>query len=194
MLELDGTEFAPPFAQLLLNFQAVGSPAFSGPRQVVSDTDLTLMPVTADLRQETEGPLTTKAHFDVWNENEVKFSGAYRCVTCWDQTLLSFYGIPNHFLLETLQTNVGKARIDGLASQLCGPTSVDAALLGVVATMLDFDAGDDFDAAGTNLTGMGTEAAVIQWDTLGPPPEKPGDGVKQLINTSLRHGSHDPAR
>jgi hypothetical protein len=193
MLELNGVEYVAPFAQLLMNFQAVGSGAYSGYRQVVTNTDLTLMPVTADLRQETEGPLTTKAHFDVWNENEVKFSGAYRCVTCWDQTLLSFYGIPNHFLLVTLQTNFGKARIDGLASQLCGPTSVDAALLGVVATMLSFDGNGDAGAAGTNLTGMGTEAAAIQWDTLGPPPEAPGKDLKPAT-MGVRHGSMKRAR
>jgi len=68
---------------------------------------------------ETEGPVTTKASFSIWNQNEVKFSGTHRCITCWDQTLLRDYDIPNHFLRDNLQTDKGKARIDGLASQLC---------------------------------------------------------------------------
>jgi hypothetical protein len=119
-IEFDGTKYDESYSHLLLNFQAVGSSAYSGPRQVISDTDLTLFPIdNIDLRQETCGPETTKAHFDIWNMNEVKFSGQYRCVTCWDQTLLSDYGGPNHFRIEHLQTSHGKARIEGLASHLC---------------------------------------------------------------------------
>lgn len=171
-LEMDGDEYARAFDQLLLDFYAVGSPAFSGgyPFNFITvDTDLTLHAVSADLRQETDGPVTTKAHFDVWNMNEVKLSGAHRCITCWDQTLLSYYNIPNHFLLGNLQTDKGKARINGLQSQLC-PGSEDAAILGVAAKHLDFNFGYSFAQAGTNLIGMGTQNAEIKYDTLAPPP------------------------
>ena len=190
-LDLDGVEYAPPFAQLLMNFQAVGSSAFTGGnRLVVSNTDVTLHPVSVDLRQETDGPVTTKAHFDVWNMNEVKFSGAYRCITCWDQTLLSDYGIPNHFLIDTLQTAHGKARIDGLESQLCDELplfeSEDAAILGIVFKILFFDGNNeqtavDLAAAGSNMFGMGTEPAVVKYDELGPPPELPGGEKGDVI-------------
>jgi hypothetical protein len=176
---LDGFEFAPLFDLLLMNFQAVGSAAFTGPNQVITDTDLTLLPGSVDVRQESDGPVTTKAHFEVWSENEVKFSGSYRCVTCWDQTLLSNYGVPNNFLLETLQTDFGKARIDGVMSELCDEPgfdppiiSIDAALLGVVATLLTID-GEPDAAAGFDLIGMGFEEAVIRFDTLEIPPEMP---------------------
>jgi hypothetical protein len=118
-LPLDGSTYSGSFDQLLMNFQAVGSSAFSGPRLVTSNTDLTLFPCYADLRQETCGPVTTKAHIDVWNMNEVKFSGAHRCITCWDQTTLDQYEVPNHFLMQNLQTDHGKARIDGQMSQVC---------------------------------------------------------------------------
>ncbi|MCP3905791.1 MAG: hypothetical protein GY715_19360 [Planctomycetes bacterium] len=175
-------------SMLLMNFQAVGSGVFSGPRQVISDTDLTLVPCDADLRQETEGPVTTKANFNVWNMNEVKFSGAHPCVTCWDQTVPSQYDPPNHFLLQNLQTDHGKARIDGLASQVCNvdfdpgdglPLGDDprdvvseaTALLGVVARMLTIDGGVDRAAAGTNLVGMGSATCFISYDRSPPPPE-----------------------
>ena len=190
VLNLDGVEYAQPFDQLLIQFQAVGSAAFSGPRLVISDTDLTLHQVSADLRQETDGPVTTKAHFDVWNMNEVKFSGAYRCITCWDQTLLSDYGIPNHFLIDTLQTAHGQARIDGLESQLCDELplfeSEDAAILGIVFKILFFDGNNeqtavDLAAAGSNMFGMGTEPAVVKYDELGPPPELPGGEKGDVI-------------
>jgi hypothetical protein len=191
VLNLDGMEYAQSFSQLLLQFQAVGSAAFSGPRLVVSNTDVTLFPVSVDLRQETEGPVITKAHYDVWNMNEVKLSGAYRCVTCWDQAFLSSYGIPNHFFLQTLQTDHGKARIDGLASQLC-PGSVDAAILGIAAKVMVFDGGEaDFAAAGSNLVGLGVEDAVIRYDDMPPPPENPkADDPIRMIENLLHAGSN----
>jgi hypothetical protein len=70
VLNFDGVEFAMPYGTLLLPFQAVDSTAYSrvdsGPLvTVVSTTDLTLHPLDVDLRQETEGPLTTKASFEV---------------------------------------------------------------------------------------------------------------------------------
>jgi hypothetical protein len=194
-LSLDGVEYSQTFDQLLLNFQAADSEAWSGPVTVISDTDVTLHPVSADLRQETEGPVTTKAHFTVWNMNEVKFSGAFRCITCWDQQLLSLYDIPDggplHFHVDNLQTDHGKARIDGLASQLCDfdydqgdglplgadprdIVSVDAAILGVSARMLRIDPGLDSGkraASGNNLVGMGVQDALIQYDPVGGSPE-----------------------
>jgi hypothetical protein len=199
-INLDGSDYSASFDQLLMNFQAVGSNAFSGPRQVISDTDLTLHPCNADLRQEGCGPVTTKADFDVWNMNEVKFSETERCITCWDQTLLSNYGTPNNFLLLHLQTAHGKARIDGKESQLCdydadfndgifppvdpcNPTPDESnhpddivssaeALLGVVARMLTIDGGADYAAAGTNLIGMGFDYnCSVEYDQSAPPPE-----------------------
>ena len=120
--------------------------------------------------------------------NEVKFSGAHRCVTCWDQALLSDYDLPNHFLIQNLQTAHGKARIDGHQAPIqCdvlddpdtpedeSVTSVEAALLGVAARLLVFDQieidGIDAAMAGTNLVGMGTEAAEIRYDVLAGAPE-----------------------
>lgn len=210
VLNLNGVEYAPSFAELLFNFWAVGSTAMSGPRLVTTNTDVTLHIVSADLRQETEGPITTKAHYLVWNQNEGKLSGAYRCITCWDQTLLSNYGIPNHFLLLTLQTNCGKARVDGLASNLCdfdthgilgdNPctpfnfpdgildiVSQPASLLGLVSTHLSFDAGAAFAVAGTNMFGLGTENAVILYDTEGAPPEQnDGDDIVKSLDKTIR--------
>jgi len=188
-------DYEASFDLLLLDFYAVGSSALSGPNNSVTlDTDLTLFPVSADLRQETDGPVTTKASFTVWNQNEVKLTGLDRCITCWDQTLLSYYGVPNHFLRANLQTDKGKAQIDGLASQLCDfnydqgdglplgadprdIVSVASSLLGVVAKHLTFSSGD-YATAGMNLVGMGEQSATIRSDIQGtPPPEKPVDDL-----------------
>lgn len=186
-LQLNGLEFAPPYSLLLFNFQAVDSAAFSqeGVAQVISDTDLTLHPVAIDLRQNHEPPVATKASMTIWNQWEAHFSGTHRCITCWDQTLLSFYDSPNHFYLEFLQTDHGKARIEGEASAGECPESVDAALLGVAARQLLFDGGLDYAAAGGNLIGMGIEDATILYDVQGPPPPQPGGGA------DARSGSPD---
>jgi len=194
-LLLDGLEYEQGFDLLLLDFYATGSTAFSGPVPVTLDTDLTLFPLAMDFRQETTGPVTTKASFTVWNQNEVKLTGMDRCVTCWDEALVSTYGVPNHFLLVNLQTNKGKAQIDGLASQVCNydydpsdglalgqdprdVVSQAASLLGVAAKQLSFSRGAEYALAGTNLVGMGLQSGMIQADIQGtPPPElnsKPG--------------------
>ena len=132
-LNLDGIEYASGFDLLLFDFQAAGSSGFSGgmPFQAVSiDTDLTLHPVDIDLRQDGK-PRTTRAVFVIWDENEFQHTGLYRCITCWDQTLLSLYTVAqNHFLVENLQTDKGKAHIDGDLSPLCSPNCCTPRLTG----------------------------------------------------------------
>jgi hypothetical protein len=176
-LYLDGNEYARCFEYLLLNFQAVGSVAYSNPGGVLvfSDTDLTLLTLGIDLRQNWEELVGTKANFLIWNQWEAQFSGAHRCVWVWDQALFSRYDSPNHFLKQFLQTDQGKARFKGVASDdNCQfdpdcPTR-DAPLLGVAAKMLYFD-GVLSAAAGSNLFGMGfDDTAVIRYEPSGPPP------------------------
>jgi hypothetical protein len=145
--------------------------------------------------------VSTKVHADIWNMNEVKFSGTYRCITCWDQTLLRHYEIPNHFLVEHLQTDHGKARLDGVASPAVCEGSDAAALLGVTARFLAIDGGVDFATAGTNLQGMGTESAEIHYDVVGPPPPGtpaflPANATKreleEFVDDMLRALQHAP--
>jgi hypothetical protein len=185
ILNLDGIEYDLPYDMLLMDFYSSGSDALSASGSSVSvDTDLTLHPVSADLRQDTYGPVTTKAKFDIWNQNERRFSGTTRCITCWDQTLLSSYDAPNHFLIQYLQTDKGKARIDGMASDVCDHhcdntasfdgwdgriCSQDAALLGVVSKVLTFEAKNRKARSGRSLVGMGTQPAVVSWDIISPP-------------------------
>jgi hypothetical protein len=176
VLQMNGVEYDQVFDILLLDFYAAGSVALSnvtGTVGAIADTDLTLHLVSADLRQDNVGPLTTKAKFDIWNEDEVRFSGTERCITCWDQTLLSRYDAPNHMLRGNLQTDKGKARIDGLGSIQC-PFSVNAAILGVVAKELTFFTGaavTGFAKAGMTLVGQGEENAVLLYDIIAPPDE-----------------------
>ncbi len=125
-LDMDGfDEYEAPPDQLFFDFYAVGSTAFSrlSPLTGVTlNTDLTLYPVSVDLRPNstnTDGPVLTRADITIWNENEDGRTGTSRCITCWDQTLLSNYAAPNNFLIELLNTNKGYARINGVRADSC---------------------------------------------------------------------------
>lgn len=159
-LQLNGSEFAFAMDNLLLDFHSSGSIGLSGPSTLATaDTEIVLM--SADQGSILCGgtPVSTKANFDVWNQNEVKFSGLNRCVTGWDQEMASNYAAPNFFLNGNLGTNVGSARIDGITSITC-PSSVDSALIGVAATRVTYS---PFARrmAGASMRGAGTESAVI---------------------------------
>jgi hypothetical protein len=169
-LNLDGLEYDIVFDKLLFDFYTVGSMAMSGGgASVMLDTDLTLLPMLIDVRQDSEPPVVTKAHFDIWNQNEDGFSGTTRCVTCWDQTLLSNYELPNHFMMATIHTDKGKARINGVQSTLCD-YSEEAPLLGVAAKILAFSGVNVAHAyAGMTLVGQGTQIGVIQADIVDMP-------------------------
>lgn len=172
----DTDEFASAFSQLMFAFPAVGSLMYSaGTAVAIAEPDLTFHVVDADLTANSTGPLTTKGDFVVWNMNEVLFSGLFQCVTCWDETLLRNYNIPNHFLLGNLQTNMGKARLRGLQSNQCNTqtvTSTAAALLGVMATTVDIDFAGGIAPAkfGNNLFGAGEMPATIRADACVAPP------------------------
>ncbi len=188
-LYFDGMEYDYCYSDLLMEFFSVGATALSGAGKIVTaDTDLTIVPMDIDVRQETGGPVTTKIKFDIWNQNETKFSNTERCITGWDQELLSNYAFPNHFLIGNLHTDNGKARLNGMASEVvCGPLSVDSAILGVVMTLLDFDAGTDFGRAGSNLVGMGEEEALVQLDVDDQPiPEKLNVAPTRTSGVSVR--------
>ncbi len=194
IINLDGLEFDTCGQFLLYDFWADAQPVFNvGGVAAVNVQDLTLHPVSIDLRQDNDGPVITKADVNIWNENEFKVSGTSRCIFCWDQALLSEWG--TGFAISNIQTDKARARIDGVAhnNEISGPScfvdflpgngpigtdprdllSIDAALLGLSTKFLTFGAGVTPDAAaGTHLVWTGQQAAVIQYATQSaPPPE-----------------------
>jgi hypothetical protein len=184
VIDLDGREYDSVPARLQFQFVAGGDTIFRLPDDsivVAADTYLTLALIGADLRQDTTGPVTTKAKFDIWNQNEVRFSGTERCITCWDSTLLAFYTgfqAPNHFMARNIQTRSGRARIEGMASSVCDSatvTSRDAPLLGVMQRLLRFPGGGSA-KSGQVIGGQGDEAARILYDIIAPPAEARSGG------------------
>ncbi len=191
-MDLDTFQYDVAFDKLLMSFVPSGSDAVSGSLASVQvDTDLTLHPVDQDFRSNADYPFTTSAKFDIWNMSENRFSGTKRCITCWDQTLLSDYDAPNHFLLQTLQSDKGKARIDGVVdAQSCGRYQLSAALLGVTNKLLSFSGvALERAAGGHTLTGQGMQRATIRNDIIRPPGELIGiigELDRQPIDLSLR--------
>ena len=87
--------------------------------------------------------------------------------------MISEYDAPNHMLIDNLQTDKGKARIDGIGSIQC-PFSADASFLGVAAKQLRFQCfldGTGYAEAGRTLVGQGEEEAAILYDIIMPPDQ-----------------------
>ena len=202
VLKMDGAEYQRSPARLQLDFYTVPTivlSGFFGPGALIADTDLTMHPAEADFRAVGGGPVTTWVQADIWNQNEDRFSGAARCVTCWDQTLLGdFMGLgvvtANHFMRDNVGTDKGKARLTGKGGVACPEciedgdddstvTSTDEPILGVAVKLLaigrlvdEDERGIDlevaFGAAGSNLGLHGTDdTAEIKWDIVDPAVE-----------------------
>jgi len=132
------------------------------------DEELTLLPADVDLRQETNGPTITKGNFDIWNQDERRFSGTHRCVNCWDSELLSLYSAPNHFLRGMIHTDKGHARVDGLESNVC-PGSVESPMVGVLLKEISFFGRlTDILRSAITPVGTGSESAQIRYDIIAP--------------------------
>lgn len=177
IVKLDGVEFSSGFNRLLLEFIPSGSMAFSGAgRLVTHETDLTLMINDVDARQERD-QFYTKAHFLLWNENEVSFATEY-CINCFDESLLSLRG--NAFLATSLNSDMAYALIDGQASSVCDRPpdiiSSERALIGVATKLLTFDNGTT-QAAAHSLPGVGEQSATLWHDLIGPPEELHDPGL-----------------
>lgn len=126
LLPLDGVTYDSCPKYLIGNFNPAGQ--FPGYRP-----DLTLVPCRQDLRQD-RSPTCTKAKFDVWNFNEVKFTGAYQCLKCWYEGYLDEMGSDahqkgpgfggyapnaNYFTYDVLGSFAARFRVQGVYSTVC---------------------------------------------------------------------------
>lgn len=173
---------------LLVNF----IPAYFMVGEADFRPDLTLVPCKQDLRQDRT-PTYTKAKFDIWNQNETKFTGAYQCIKCWYEGYLDEIGTNGGFGGEkftwwTLKTFAARFRVQGVASTVCSPAAAASPLVGLMA--YGFDPRDALDVPlldppiktapmipwlayephGAGATGTG----FVKWDPQGGSPEAPG--------------------
>jgi len=127
-LNLAGGEYDFCPGYLIYNFFAENAVLDAKLGPAFGESTLSLSPCTQDLRQDRE-PICAKAKFDVWNENENKLTGAYQCIKCWFEGVLSEIGTltwdqcdlngkckvtgvgGSKFTKATLKTNLGRFRV-----------------------------------------------------------------------------------
>ncbi len=141
-LNLDGIGYDACPKYLIASFIPQGA---SGPGNFTRQPHLTLWPCKQDLRQD-RFPTCTKAKFDVWNWNEVKFTGAYQCFKCFYEGFLAetghktgngqdvysrgpgYGGVNFHALFlgtDNGNANTARMRVQGVKSSVCnGKTGV----------------------------------------------------------------------
>ena len=173
-LSLDGVEYALPGNRQVLDFYAVGSsPVLGQPVQ----TQLGVVPLDFDFTGRNPKRTSTQLRFEIWNENEVKFSGTTHCFEGMGWVdLADLNGPTNHFRRQFLGTESGKARLDTRANTSCGaPTSAPP----VVAWVLnDFGAG----ISGRMLRSTGRQSSTIHIAPVSE-PEEYGNTVDRTFST-----------
>jgi hypothetical protein len=178
--------YASAFRRLLFNFfKPNSSPYLGGGTGYYDDTtvldgELTLMILPLDLTALPHGPFNTYYQFEIFDENENGQTGLEDCMDKWEAFNLSNLG--GYF--TGLPTAAGYARVWGIANDACDTyievppgsgnfeidvESIDAAMLGVYAEMVEFvDSGAAlptvYGTAGGALRGSGNA------DTLVPCP------------------------
>lgn len=139
-------------------------------------SDLNLVPCIQNLKQ--EGTSTkTKATFTIWNQNEVKFTGAHQCFNCYIEASLDYFTVPQDsttskikpFSVARLHTDAARMRVQGLQSNNYCPGSEATPLLGLIDSrikMLDTYAYSDRFGTHASTAGkyVNKGSVYIQWD------------------------------
>ena len=182
LLPLDGKTYDASPKYLLGHY----TPGETLSATLTLQAELTLTPCRQDLRQDRT-PTCTKAKFDVWNENYVKFTGACQCLADWYEGFLEKMGNDpsqkgpglggDKFTAVKLQTFAARYRVEGVKSTFCNSTKgcaqgsqVNSPLVGVLLYQSQFPDAipDRVPYAGYTLQGAGTDTrGFIKWDPPG---------------------------
>jgi hypothetical protein len=121
-----------------------------------------------DLNQDWN-PIATKLLFDVWNSDEVKFSGAFECADSWHETgLTDIDAAPTNFTRANLGTDSARFRVQAVKSSQC-LNSQAVGLLAVQSSAVDI--GGRPSKVSTNLTAAGKFLGKVTWDPAEVVPE-----------------------
>jgi hypothetical protein len=167
------------------------------PAPIVDFIHFVVAGCTLDLRQDWT-PVFTKLQFDLWNEDEVKFTGAYECADSWHRTTFSDKGIttvlvggaltasPNgidaavqNFQGAILGTYGVRYRVQAVKSTQCekpvttgtGDTYRPAITTQAVGVLAVQGLQQGLQAFGTTLASAGKFTGKISWDPAGALPE-----------------------
>ncbi len=148
-INMDGVEYSSAFNGATYNFVASGD-------------DLCIELLDHDFADKNAANPNTKIVAEVWNSNEVKFSGTARCVSCIESSSLDAWSdsAVNFFRASSLGTALGKARLSTEANASCGSEDNPSEER---AFMASYDNGS---AAGT-----GSRSATITYELTSEPEE-----------------------
>jgi hypothetical protein len=114
-------------------------------------------------------PVTTKLLFDVWNEDEVKFSGAFECADSWHETrLVDIDSAQGNFTRTNLGTDTARYRVQGVKSTQCAGSQATG-LVAVQASTLSI--GGRLFTAATTLATAGKMQGYVTWNPQEAVPE-----------------------
>jgi len=189
-----GTGYGTTFGATAPNTppQPAGNPA----APAVSWNRLALTGCSLNLNQDWT-PVWTKWQFDLWNEDEVKFTGAFECADSWHETdfregitpqndgtnpvppgfVDGIDSAAQNFSFNTLLSYAARYRVQGIKSTQCertkGSSSTVAAVttqaVGVLAVQSSWLTSGDL--VGTPLAASGKFNGKIVWDPEGAVPE-----------------------
>jgi len=173
VIRLNGLQYDQCPEYLIGQFTPNGTPTAANRPTVVSQR-LAVAACRLDLRQDWV-LVYTKLKFDVWNEDEVRFTGAFECADSWHETQFTAGVLPvgtgaigeidaaaQNFQFSTLQTYSARYRVRGVASDRCPIDDARIAAVGLLGVHSVELAGNDM--VGTTLAGAGKTSDVIRWD------------------------------
>ncbi|RPG07867.1 MAG: hypothetical protein CBB84_008395 [Phycisphaera sp. TMED24] len=145
-INMDGVEYSSAFNGAVYNFEAGAD-------------ILSIELLDKDFSDKNADSASTKVVAEIWNSDEVKFSGTSRCVSCSSLTGLEDWSdsAVNFFRGGNLGTDFGKARLSTEANGSCGDDSAEHAFL----------AG----ALNGSVAGTGSRSATITYGLESEPEE-----------------------
>ena len=158
-INMDGVEYSSAFNGATYNFVASGD-------------DLCIELLDHDFADKNAADPNTKIVAEVWNSNEVKFSGTARCVSCIESSSLDAWSdsAVNFFRASSLGTALGKARLSTEANASCGSEDNPSSERAFMAS-----SGGNGSVAGT-----GSRSATITYE-LESEPEEAGQRVRKAF-------------
>ena len=158
-LNLDGVMYSSGYNGATYNF--------------VADADaLTIELLDHDFADKNAADPNTKIVAEIWNENEVKFSGTSRCVSCIESAGLSDWSdsAVNFFRASSLGTALGKARLSTEANASCGSDDNPSSERAFLASS----------GGAGSVAGTGMRSASITYE-LESEPEEAGKRVRKAF-------------
>lgn len=145
-INMDGVEYSSAYNGYTVNFAS-------------STGDLAIDLLDHDFADKNADAPVTKIVAEIWNSDEVKFSGTSACVECSSMSSLDDWSdsAVNFFRSGSLGTAFGKARLSTEANGACGEASAERAFMASIT---------DGSAAGT-----GTRSATITYELTSEPEE-----------------------